>query len=46
MAAAEVALWEDRLKVQGSELFYACRVDNRAIVAPETVAATRALSVA
>lgn len=40
----EVALWEDMLKVQGSELFYAYMVDNQAIVVPETVDAIRALT--
>ena len=39
----EVALWEDMLKVQGKELFYAYMVDNQAIVIPETVDAIRAL---
>lgn len=39
----EVALWEDMLKVQGNELFYAYMVDNQAIVVPETVDAIRAL---
>ena len=40
----EVALWEDMLKVQGNELFYAYMVDNQAIVVPETVDAIRALT--
>jgi glyceraldehyde-3-phosphate dehydrogenase (NAD(P)) len=40
----EVALWEDMLKVQGSELFYAYMVDNQAIVIPETIDAIRALT--
>jgi glyceraldehyde-3-phosphate dehydrogenase (NAD(P)) len=40
----EVALWEDMLKVQGSELFYGYMVDNQAIVVPETVDAIRALA--
>ena len=40
----EVALWEDMLKVQGSELFYAYMVDNQAIVVPETIDAIRALT--
>jgi glyceraldehyde-3-phosphate dehydrogenase (NAD(P)) len=39
----EVALWEDMLKVQGDEVFYAYMVDNQAIVIPETVDAIRAL---
>ncbi len=42
----EVALWEDMLKVQGNELFYAYMVDNQAIVVPETVDAIRALTAA
>jgi len=40
----EVALWEDMLKVQGDELFYAYIVDNQAIVIPETIDAIRALT--
>ena len=40
----EVALWEDMLTVQGSELFYAYMVDNQAIVIPETIDAIRALT--
>ena len=40
----EVALWEDMLRVQGNELFYAYMVDNQAIVVPETIDAIRALS--
>lgn len=40
----EVALWEDMLKVQGDELFYAYVVDNQAIVIPETIDAIRALT--
>lgn len=40
----EVALWEDMLKVQGSELFYGYMVDNQAIVIPETIDAIRALT--
>jgi glyceraldehyde-3-phosphate dehydrogenase (NAD(P)) len=40
----EVALWEDMLKVQDNELFYAYMVDNQAIVVPETVDAIRALT--
>lgn len=39
----EVALWEDMLRVQGDELFYAYMVDNQAIVIPETIDAIRAL---
>lgn len=40
----EVAVWEDMLKVDGSELFYAYMVDNQAIVVPETIDAIRALT--
>ena len=40
----EVALWEDMLKVEGEELFYAYMVDNQAIVIPETIDAIRALT--
>ena len=40
----EVALWEDMLKVEGDELFYAYMVDNQAIVIPETIDAVRALT--
>jgi len=40
----EVALWEDMLKVEGDELFYAYLVDNQAIVIPETIDAIRALT--
>jgi len=40
----EVALWEDMLRVQGSELFYGYMVDNQAIVVPETIDAIRALT--
>ena len=40
----EVALWEDMMKVQGDELFYAYVVDNQAIVIPETIDAIRALT--
>lgn len=40
----EVALWEDMLKVQGKELFYAYMVDNQSIVVPETIDAIRALA--
>ena len=39
----EVALWQDMLKVEGDELFYAYVVDNQAIVIPETIDAIRAL---
>lgn len=40
----EVALWEDMLKVEGQELYYAYMVDNQAIVIPETIDAIRALA--
>src|SRR3546814_1391336 len=40
----EVALWEDMLKVEGDELFYAYMVDNQAVVIPDTIDAIRALT--
>lgn len=40
----EVALWEDMLRVEGKELFYAYMVDNQAIVIPDTIDAIRALT--
>jgi len=40
----EVVLWEDMLKIEGDELFYAYVVDNQAIVIPETIDAIRALT--
>lgn len=40
----EVAIWEDMLKVEGDELYYAYLVDNQAIVIPETIDAIRALT--
>lgn len=40
----EVALWEDVLTVNGSELYYTYQVYNEAIVVPETVDAIRALA--
>ena len=40
----EVAVWEDILKVEGREAFYAYQVDNQAIVIPENVDAVRALA--
>ena len=40
----EVALWEDMLKVDSDELFYAYMVDNQAIVIPDTIDAIRALT--
>jgi glyceraldehyde-3-phosphate dehydrogenase (NAD(P)) len=39
----EVAIWEDMLKVEGYELYYAYLVDNQAIVIPETIDSIRAL---
>lgn len=39
----EVAIWEDMLRVEGDELYYAYLVDNQAIVIPETIDAIRAL---
>lgn len=40
----EVAVWEDMLRVEGDEAFYAYMVDNQAIVIPETIDAIRALT--
>ena len=40
----EVGLWEDILKIEGREAYYAYQVDNQAIVIPETIDAIRALS--
>jgi glyceraldehyde-3-phosphate dehydrogenase (NAD(P)) len=40
----EVGLWEDILKVEGKEAYYAYQVDNQAIVVPENIDAIRALS--
>lgn len=40
----EVAIWQDMLKVEVDELFYAYVVDNQAIVIPETIDAIRALT--
>ncbi len=40
----EVVLWEDMLRVEGDEAFYAYMVDNQAIVIPETIDAIRALT--
>lgn len=40
----EVAIWEDMLKVDGDEVYYAYLVDNQAIVIPETIDAIRALT--
>ena len=37
-------LWEDMLRVQDDEPFYAYMVDNQAIVIPETIDAIRALT--
>lgn len=40
----EVALWQDMLKVEADELYYAYVVDNQAIVIPETMDAIRELT--
>ena len=40
----EVAIWEDMLKVEGDELYYAYLLDNQAIVISETIDAIRALT--
>ncbi len=40
----EVALWEDVLKVEGTEAYYTYQVYNEAIVVPETIDAIRALA--
>jgi glyceraldehyde-3-phosphate dehydrogenase (NAD(P)) len=40
----EVALWEDILKVNGTELYYTYQVYNEAIVVPENIDAIRALT--
>lgn len=40
----EVAVWEDVLTVDGTELYYTYQVDNQAIVVPETIDAIRALT--
>ncbi len=40
----EVALWEDVLTVNGTELYYTYQVNNEAIVIPENVDAVRALA--
>lgn len=40
----EVALWEDVLTVQGTELYYTYQVYNEAIVTPENIDAIRALA--
>ena len=40
----EVALWEDILTVNGSELYYTYQVYNEAIVVPENIDAIRALT--
>jgi glyceraldehyde-3-phosphate dehydrogenase (NAD(P)) len=39
----EVAVWENLIETNDSELFYAYMVDNQAIVIPETIDAIRAL---
>ncbi len=40
----EVAVWEDLLKVEGSELYFTCQVGNEATVVPENIDAIRALT--
>lgn len=40
----EVAVWEDILTVDGTELFFTYTVDNQAVVIPENIDAIRALS--
>lgn len=40
----EVAVWEDSLSVQGTEVFLTYQVHNEAIVIPETIDAVRALT--
>ena len=40
----EVAVWEDSLSVQGSEVFLTYQVHNEAIVIPESIDAVRALT--
>ncbi|HBS04320.1 MAG TPA: type II glyceraldehyde-3-phosphate dehydrogenase [Leptospiraceae bacterium] len=40
----EVAIWEDMLKVEDDELYYAYLVDNQSIVIPEVIDAIRALT--
>lgn len=40
----EVAVWEDSLSVQGTEVFLTYQVHNEAIVIPETVDAIRAMT--
>ncbi|MBN1876325.1 MAG: type II glyceraldehyde-3-phosphate dehydrogenase [Anaerolineae bacterium] len=40
----EVALWEDILTVQGTEVYYTYQVYNEAIVVPENIDAIRALT--
>lgn len=40
----EVALWEDILTVDGTELYYSYTVDNQAIVIPENIDAIRAVT--
>lgn len=40
----EVALWEDILSIDGTNLYFCQQVDNQAIVIPETIDAIRALS--
>ena len=40
----EVALWEDVLATNGTEVYYTYQVDNQATVVPETIDAIRALT--
>lgn len=40
----EVAIWEDVLATNGTEVYYTYQVDNQAIVVPETIDAIRALT--
>jgi glyceraldehyde-3-phosphate dehydrogenase (NAD(P)) len=40
----EVALWEDILSIDGTNLYFCQQADNQAIVIPETIDAIRALS--
>ena len=40
----EVAVWEDSLGVEGTEVFLTYQVHNEAIVIPETIDAIRALT--
>ena len=44
MKKIKVAIWEDMLKVVGSDLYYAYLVDNQAIVISEIIDAIRAFT--